>query len=113
MARTTPDWDSSVTTPYDSPIVTQVRTMEKKKDTRKENIQKLLVRLELWFAPLLIIMPMSVSVFFLWDWYMRGLSKKSSLYDGELILGLLLLGVNFIFDVLFLRSLRVQRKKEF
>jgi len=86
--------------------------MEKKKDTRKENIQKLLVRLELWFAPLLIIMPMSVSMFFIWDWYMRGFSQGSLLYDGELILGLLLLCVNFIFDVLFLRSIRLQKKKE-
>jgi len=87
--------------------------MEKKDDTRKENIQKLLVRLELWFAPLLIIMPMVVSMFFIWDWYVRGFSQNTALYDGELILGLLLLCVNFLFDVLFLRSLRVQRKKEF
>lgn len=87
--------------------------MEKKDDTRKENIQKLLVRLELWFAPLLIIMPMIVSMFFIWDWNVRGFSQNTALYDGELILGLLLLCVNILFDVLFLRSLRVQRKKEF
>jgi len=86
--------------------------MEKKIDKRKENIQKLLVRLELWFAPVLIIMPMSVSMFFLWDWYIRGFSQGSSTYDGELILGLLLLFVNFSFDVLFLRSLQLQKKKE-
>jgi len=86
--------------------------MQQKKDTRKENIQKLLVRLELWFAPLLIIMPMSVSMFFLGDWYMRGFSQGSSMYDGELILGLLLLFVNFFFDVLFLRSIRMQKKKK-
>ncbi len=87
--------------------------MEKKKDNRKENIQKLLVRLELWFAPLLIIMPMSVAMFFLGDWYFRGFAQGSSLYNGELILGLLLLCVNFVFDVLFLRSIRLQKKKDF
>jgi hypothetical protein len=84
--------------------------MEKKKDTRKENIQKLLLRLELWFAPLLIILPLTVSLFFLWDWYLRGYSAGSSIYNGELILGLTLLLGNFFFDVLFLRSLLRQKK---
>jgi len=46
--------------------------MEKKNNTMKENIQKLLLRLELWFAPVLIIVPIGVSLFFLWDWYVRG-----------------------------------------
>lgn len=87
--------------------------MEKKNDTRKENIQRLLVRLELWFAPLLIIMPMTVSMFFLGDWYIRGFSQGNSLYNGELILGLLLLCVNFFFDVMFLRSIRLQKKREY
>jgi hypothetical protein len=86
--------------------------MENKIDTRKENIQRLLLRLELWFAPLLIFVPLLVSVFFLWDWYVRGFSAGSSMYDGEVILGLLLLLGNLIFDVLFIRSLRIQKKKE-
>ncbi len=85
--------------------------MEQKNDIRKQNIQKLLVRMELWFAPLLIFMPMSVSVFFLWDWYGRGFSQGSYVYDGELILGLIILLGNLFFDVFFLRSLRRQKKK--
>jgi hypothetical protein len=84
--------------------------MENRNDTRKENIQRLLLRLELWFAPMLIIVPIAVSGFFIGDWYVRGVSTGSSLYDGELILGLLLLFGNFFFDVLFLRSLRIQKK---
>ena len=79
--------------------------MENKNDTRKENIQKLLLRLELWFAPVLIIVPIGASLFFLWDWYVRGFSTGSSLYDGEFILGLLLLLGNLFFDLLFLKSL--------
>jgi hypothetical protein len=86
--------------------------MEKRIDTRKENIQKLLLRLELWFAPLLIILPLIVSLFFLWDWYIRGFSSGSSAYYGELVIGLILLLGNFFFDVLFLRSLRRYTKKE-
>lgn len=79
-------------------------------DNKKENIRKLLLRLELWFAPVLIIIPIVVSWFFIWDWYRRGFSTGSSLYDGELILGLLLLLGNIFFDVLFLRSLRLQKQ---
>jgi hypothetical protein len=86
--------------------------MENKNDTRKENIQKLLLRLELWFAPVLIIVPIGVSLFFLWDWYVRGFSTGSSVYDGELLIGLLLLIGNLMFDIFFLRSLRILKKKQ-
>jgi hypothetical protein len=86
--------------------------MKNGNDSQKENIQKLLLRLELWFAPALIIIPIGVSWFFIWDWYRRGFSTGSSVYDGELILGLLLLLGNLFFDVLFLRSLRIQKQKK-
>jgi len=86
--------------------------MGNKNDTRKENIQKLLLRLELWFAPVLIIVPIGVSLFFLWDWYVRGFSTGSSVYDGELLIGLLLFIGNLMFDIFFLRSLRVLKKKQ-
>jgi len=79
---------------------------------RNETIQKLLLRLELWFAPLLIIVPLVVSFFFIWAWYLKGFSAESSLYDGELIIGLLLLTGNLLFDIFFLRSLRILKKKQ-
>jgi hypothetical protein len=80
-------------------------------DTRKKNIRLLLVRMELWFAPMLIIVPMIVSFFLLQHWYLRGVSMNISAYDGELFLGLLLLVGNLIFDAPFLRSLRNLKKK--
>jgi hypothetical protein len=86
--------------------------MESRNDTRKENIQKLLLRLELWFAPMLIIVPIGVSLVFVWDWYARGFSTGSSVYDGELLIGLLLFIGNLIFDIFFLRSLRILKKKQ-
>jgi hypothetical protein len=58
-------------------------------------------------------MPMGVSMLLVGDWYVRGFSQQSSLFNGELILGLLLFSVNFFFDVLFIRSIRLQKKKEF
>jgi hypothetical protein len=86
--------------------------MKNGNDSQKENIRKLLLRLELWFAPALIIIPIGVSWFFIWDWYRRGFSIGSSIYDGELLIGLLLLIGNLMFDIFFLRSLRILKKKQ-
>jgi hypothetical protein len=85
--------------------------MSRTGDTRKQNIKRLLIRLELWFAPLLIIVPFIVSVVFFWDWYVRGVSMKTSTFDGELFLGLLLLVGNLVFDIPFLKSVRILKKK--
>jgi hypothetical protein len=78
---------------------------------QKEAIQKILLRLELWFAPILIIVPLVVSLVLAWDWYARGSSIGLSLYDGELLLALLILFGNLAVDIPFLRSIRTLRKK--
>jgi len=80
-------------------------------DIRKQHIKMLLVRMELWFAPLLIIVPLIISGVLLWDWYARGVLTQTSAFDGELFLGILLLIGNLVFDIPFLRSVRVLRKK--
>jgi uncharacterized membrane protein len=78
----------------------------------KENIQQLLLRLELWFAPLLLIIPLTVAMFFLIDWYVRGFSTGLSSFDGELFIGLLIFLGNIFVDIPFLRSIRMLRKKQ-
>jgi hypothetical protein len=78
---------------------------------RNESIQKLLLRLELWFAPLLLFVPLIVSLILLWEWYAKGFISQSSSYDGALFLGLLLLIGNLVFDIPFLRSIRMLKKK--
>ena len=81
--------------------------------SEKNNTQrKLLLRFELWFAPLLITAPVVVSSVLLWDWYGKGYVTGSSVYDGELLLGLLILIGNLLFDIPFLRSLRTLKKKQ-
>jgi hypothetical protein len=79
--------------------------------SQREAIQHILLRLELWFAPILVIVPVIVSLFLIWDWYARGASQGLSIYDGELFLGLLILCGNLAVDILFLRSIRTLRKK--
>lgn len=85
--------------------------MKYTKNPQKEVIQKLLLRLELWFAPILIIVPLAVSLFLVWDWYARGSSIGLSRYDGELLLAALILFGNLAVDIPFLRSIRTLRKK--
>ena len=84
--------------------------MDRKNNKVKENIQKLLLRLELWFAPVLISVPFAVSLIFLSDWYVRGYSVGSSAFDGEMFLGILILIGNMMVDIQFLRSIRGLRK---
>jgi hypothetical protein len=79
---------------------------------QKEAIQNLLLRLELWFAPVLIVVPLVVSLVLVWDWFSRGFSVGLSRYDGELLLAILILFGNIAVDIQFLRSIRTLRKKE-
>jgi hypothetical protein len=88
-----------------------VRRMKNSNNQRMVTIQKLLLRLELWFAPLLLLIPIIVSVVFLLEWYTKGYLNGSSEYDGEFLLALLLLGGNLIFDIPFVRSIRTLKRK--
>jgi hypothetical protein len=88
-----------------------VRRMKNSNNQRMVTIQKLLLRLELWFAPLLLLVPIIVSVVFLLEWYTKGYLNGSSEYDGEFLLALLLLGGNLMFDIPFVRSIRTLKRK--
>ena len=83
----------------------------KKSERGKGRNNTRLMRLELWFAPLLIIFPIVVSIFLIRDWFYRGFSKGISTYDGELFLAIIIIVGNIVFDVLFLKSLISPREK--
>ena len=89
-----------------------MKRMNNSQNQRMVTIQKLLLRLELWFAPLLLLIPIIVSMVFLLEWYTKGVLTGSSVYDGEMLLGLLLLAGNLVFDILFVRSIRTLKKKQ-
>jgi len=63
-------------------------------------------RTELLLAPLLVILPFIVGIIFINDWYNRGFLLSSSAFDGELILGILIIIGNILFDIPFIKSLR-------
>jgi len=83
----------------------------KKSESGKGHNNTKLMRLELWFAPLLIILPIVVSIFLIRDWFYRGFSLGISTYDGELFLAIIILVGNIVFDVPFLKSLISLREK--
>ncbi|MEM0492354.1 MAG: hypothetical protein QXS02_00115 [Candidatus Thermoplasmatota archaeon] len=69
------------------------------------------IRVELISAPLLIIIPLAISSFFLYDWFTRGFMNNTSMYNGELIVGLLILLGNIICGIPFIRSVRSLSKE--
>ncbi len=66
---------------------------------------KNIVRTEILLTPLLIGLPMIIGILFICDWFYRGLLTYSSVFDGELILGIIILVSNIMFDIPFIRSL--------
>jgi len=74
-------------------------------------INKKIVRGEILFAPILILLPIVVSGFLIWDWYARGWSRGSLLFDGELVLAVIILVGNLVFDIPFVKSLLVFNRK--
>jgi len=91
---------------------TDVKRTKNSNNRRMATIQRLLLRLELWFAPLLLLIPIIVSVVFILEWYTKGFINGLSEYDGELLFGLLLLAGNLVFDIPFVRSIRTLKKKQ-
>lgn len=64
-----------------------------------------IVKSEIFFTPMLIILPLLIGVFFVYDWFYRGYSFGISDLDGQLMLGIIILCGNILFDVPFVSSL--------
>ncbi len=78
---------------------------------KKERNMSKIIRSEIFFAPLLIIIPFLVGSIFIYEWYSRGFITGSSFFDVELILGLIIIFGNIMFDIPFIISLRKLSKK--
>ena len=69
------------------------------------------VKTEIALTPLLIVLPLIVAIFLINDWFFSGFSKGISKYDGELLLAIIILIGNIMFDIPFIRSLIQYKKK--
>ena len=70
-----------------------------------------MVRTEILFTPLLVLLPLIVAGFLINNWYFSGFSKGVSGYEGELMLAMIILVFNIVFDIPFIRSLIQFNKK--
>jgi len=69
------------------------------------------IKTEILLTPLLIILPLVVAGFLINNWYFSGFSKGVSGYEGELMLAMIILVFNIVFDIPFIRSLIQFNKK--
>lgn len=79
---------------------------EKMTYVKNSNSNERIFRTELLLAPLLIFLPFIVGIIFVNDWYVRGFLTDSYAFDGELILGILIILGNILFDIPFIKSLK-------
>ena len=78
---------------------------EKMKFIKTEYRDSKMIKLQILLSPIMIMLPMIVSILFITEWYTRGFCTGSSDFDVELILGLTILFGNIIFDIPFVKSL--------
>jgi len=79
---------------------------------KKGNNYTKVIRTEILFTPLLITLPLVVSILLIYDWYNRGFSVNNPAFNGELILGIIILVGNIIFDISFIKSLKALSKRK-
>jgi hypothetical protein len=68
------------------------------------------VRTEILFTPLLIVLPLIVGYFLINDWYNRDFITSELELTGELMIGIIILAGNIMFDVPFIKFLLTRRK---
>ncbi len=68
-----------------------------------------LIRVELWFAPILIILPFVLSILLIWSWVIKGYLTGTNIYDQEFFLAIIIIAVNIMFDIPFIKSLRIHK----
>lgn len=78
---------------------------------KDKNIKKML-RTEILLAPILIILPIIIGTIFIYEWYARGFLNGNSNFDIDLILGVIIIFGNILFDIPFINSLIKQYKKK-
>jgi hypothetical protein len=88
-------------------MVKTIMTKKEMKYVKKQNNNSKLIRTEILLAPILLIIPFAVGIFLINDWYIRGyLLGNSTKFLGELIIGIVIIFGNIIFDFSFIKSLK-------
>ena len=77
---------------------------------KEKSIVKML-RTEILLAPILIILPIIIGIIFIYEWYRRGFLTGDPSFNINLILGLIIIIGNILFDIPFIKSLIEHTKK--
>jgi len=86
--------------------------MDSKEYLKTDHKNLRVIKTEILFTPLLIVFPLIIASYLISDWYLRGyVQGNSSAFEGELILGIIILIGNIMFDIPFVKSLIHYRKK--
>jgi hypothetical protein len=79
---------------------------------KNQNNTERVIRTEILFTPLLVFLPLFIGLVFIYDWYTRGVIEGNSGYFGTLVLGIIIVIGNLIFDIPFIKSLRELTKNK-
>lgn len=80
---------------------------------KNENSDSKIIRTEILFTPLLVFAPLAVGLLLIYDWVVRDLLINNGPdLRGELMLGIIILICNIMFDVPFIKSLRKLSQKK-
>jgi len=80
--------------------------MKKEMEYVESNNKFRLIRTELLLAPLLVIAPFLLGFHLINDWYLRDMTLNQLELEIELVIGVIIIVANIIFDIPFLRSLK-------
>lgn len=72
---------------------------------------KRVIRTEILFTPMLIVLPMVIGLSLIWDWFSRGYLMGNLDYTAQLFFGLIIIIGNIAFDIPFIISLIELSKK--
>jgi len=87
----------------------QTMTQHKPSYVKPDEKRLVVLRAELWLSPLLILAPLLVSILMIGNWYNHGYLQHTTTYNGQLIVGLLILLGNLLFGIPFLKHLRTTK----
>ncbi len=77
-----------------------------------QNNNERVIRTEILFIPLLVFAPLIVGLLLIYDWITRDFLTGELNLLGELMLGIIILICNIIFDIPFVKSLHELSKKK-
>ena len=83
-----------------------------RKEIRQAQILILSRRLELWLTLLLVIAPLAFALLLLVESLTQGNLRGAPSYDGEFLLGCVILVGTLVFDIPFLRTVHFHRREK-